>query len=501
MFKDRVLKAFLDVLLQFGDRSAFCINGNFYTYTAFAERVSTIKWAIREVDEDIIGVITNDDIDTYAAIFAIWFEGKSYVPINPLLPIERNVSVVSQVNIGCLLNSGDQNVDELVYGLGVSVIECGALENRGVSLSVDKVSDDQIAYILFTSGSTGVPKGVPITKFNLSSFVDAVFAMGYDIDETDRCLQMFELTFDLSVFSYLVPLIRGACVYTIPKDKIKYSYIYQLMDEEELTVALMVPSMLGYFRPYFDEIECPRIRYSLFCGEALHSDITDEWAKCVPNARIDNVYGPTENTIFCTYYTYNREFNNDSHNGVLSIGVDMVGCITAIVDECGEISKIGTVGELCLGGSQLTMGYVNNSTLNETQFFEMDYMGKIERFYRSGDLCFFNDHGNIEYVGRKDHQVKIQGYRVELSEIEYHAKKSVVDKLNMVAVAMDNGSNDTNISIVIESAEQFDTTDMVKYMKEKMPSYMIPSKISFMDAFPLNSSGKIDRKEIKKSIC
>lgn len=495
MFRKNIIRELVNVIDKFGDRPAFCIDETFYNYHYLAERISAIRARLRKIEDNLIGVVTNDDLDTYAAILASWFEGKGYVPINPTTPKERNVSILSQMRTTCVLDSGDECVEFDC----AEVIKTNSLVCERVDLSMDNVSDEQFAYVLFTSGSAGVPKGVPITKFSLASFVDAVWDMGYDIRETDRCLQMFELTFDLSIFSFLVPLVRGACVYTIPKDKIKYSYIYQLMDEEELTVALMVPSILSYLRPYFDEIDCPKMRYSLFCGEALYENITNEWSKCVPNARIDNVYGPTEDTIFCTYYTYQREISNDSYNGVVSIGVDIKGCMSKILDSNGHFTKNGESGELCLGGKQLTNGYINNKYLNQTQFFEIEYDGKVERFYRSGDLAFYDEHGNIEYVGRKDHQVKIQGYRVELSEIEFHAKKAVNEKANLVAVAMDNGLNDTEIAIVIEGME-FDTAEMVKYMKDKMPSYMIPSIVRFMNVFPLSSSGKTDRKAIKESI-
>ena len=154
-----------------------------------------------------------------------------YVPLNPDSPAERNRNIIDQVCIKTILNSSET--------AGLPTPDFEASVNWLETCVKGNDFDNQLAYIFFTSGSTGTPKGVMITKKNVAAFVEAFRAMDYDINENDRCLQMFDLTFDLSVMSYLIPLLKGACVYTIPKDKIKYSYIFELMDEKELTVALM----------------------------------------------------------------------------------------------------------------------------------------------------------------------------------------------------------------------------------------------------------------------
>ena len=302
MFNTFIVTPFFNSALKYSGENAFCINEEYYTYAQFTQRIAAIAKSLEDNNETSIAVITNNDLDTYASIFAIWLTGKMYVPINPDSPNERNQSVINQVGVKTILDSNEtKKLTSVDFEVSINLLK---------SYSLNSDLDDQLAYIFFTSGSTGTPKGVMISKNNVASFIEAFEAMGYDINETDRCLQMFDLTFDLSVMSFLVPLLKGACVYTIPKDKIKYGYIFELMEEKELTVALMVPSMLNYLRPYFDEIDCPKMKYSLFCGEALHLPIVQEWSNCLPNARIDNVYGPTENTIFCTSYTYKRDSEN-----------------------------------------------------------------------------------------------------------------------------------------------------------------------------------------------
>jgi len=483
-------------LNKYNDKNAFFINGIFYKYSDFAETISSIRKAIRittSESEKNIGVVANDDIETYASMVALWLEGKAYVPISPETPKNRNENIIHQAFIKTLIDSSSKPLFS-----ECNLIASKTLATSPVDLVPKNVSNQELVYILFTSGTTGQPKGVPITRANLTGFIEAFGNMGLSIKDNDRCLQMFELTFDLSVISYLIPLLHGACIYTIPKDKIKYSYIFELMDEQKLTFSLMVPSMLHYLRPYFNEINAPEMQYSLFCGEALPQDVTEEWSRCVPNARILNVYGPTEDTIFCTEYKYNRMGKNKSHNGVLSIGKAMKGNFTVVIDENNQLLSYGNTGQLCLAGIQLTPGYWNNEEKNKEAFFYKEYNGEQTRFYKTGDLCYIDEEGDILYIGRSDNQIKVQGFRIELSEIEFHVK-AFLEKINVVAVAITDPLGNTEIGLVIESKE-FNTALLQDYMKTKMPAYMIPKKIEFTDEFPLNTNGKTDRNKLKQLI-
>jgi D-alanine--poly(phosphoribitol) ligase subunit 1 len=491
IFQDQITSPLLFCFAEYADNNAFCINNIFYTYRQFAESVSKIRNAVKELKtEDLnIGLVANDDLATYAAIISLWLEGKCYVPVNPDTPVDRNINVLKQADITVVIDSSAQPLfPDLV------VIRSQELIFTAIDLTPKDIPDDSLAYIFFTSGTTGIPKGVPITRANLAGFIKAFFALEIKLDETDKCLQMFELTFDLSVMSYLAPLLKGACVYTIPKNKIKFNYIAELLEDHHLTIALMVPSIIQYLRPYFDEIDCDSMKYSLFCGEALPLDVTSEWANCIPNAKIMNVYGPTEDTIFCTAYTYLRNTHNKASNGLLSIGKAMQETYTIIVDENNETVKPGETGQLCLGGVQLTPGYWKNEEKNKEVFFYKDYSGKSTRFYKTGDLCSVDTHGDIMYLGRIDSQVKVQGFRVELSEIEFFAKE-YLKKINAVAVAFTNKMNNTEIGMVIE-ADDFDIKELLAYMKKKMPVYMIPTQLQFISNFPLNTNGKTDRNKL-----
>jgi D-alanine--poly(phosphoribitol) ligase subunit 1 len=258
----------------------------------------------------------------------------------------------------------------------------------------------------------------------------------------------------------------------------------------------MIPTVIHYLRPYFDEIKCQKLKYNLFCGEALPLDVTEAWSRCIPNAKIINVYGPSEATIFCTHYLFDPVFHKKTQNGILSIGKPMKDTYTIVVDEGSRLVKKGETGELCLAGMQLTPGYLNDDVKNKLAFFDLEYNGKSERFYKTGDLCFIDSEGDIMYIGRIDAQVKIQGYRVELPEVEFHAKAYLV-KTNVVALAFTNNSGSQEIGLLIE-AGQFDTSGLMSYLKTKIPFYMVPATIGFEKIFPQNKNGKTDRKELLK---
>lgn len=478
-------------LIKFRSNVACHINGYSYTYSDLSQRILDIRYALKEIasSERIIGLVARDDMATYAAILALWFEGKAYVPISPGSPKERNQNVINQALISTVIDASEE-----ILFKDVATINSNSLERQDNLIQPHPFPDEDLAYIIFTSGTTGSPKGVPITRGNLSAYIYSLEKSGYQLDSNDRCLQMFELTFDFSVMAYLFPLLRGASMYTIPKGEIKFSYIYKLITEFQLTALPMVPSVINFLRPFFSKINSKQVRYSIFCGEALHSDVTFEWSKCIPNAEIYNYYGPTECTVFCSFYKLklNKLEDIKSYNGVISIGKAMIGTELMIIDDDSKMLTAGQKGELCISSIQLTPGYWKNEKKNHSSFFQ--YKGK--RFYRTGDLCSLDTDGDFAYIGRIDFQTKVNGFRVELSEIEYHVK-SFFENINCVAVAWLDVNKNAQIGLVLETSER-KIENLLEYLKTKLPPYMIPIKTLFISKLPYNSSGKTDRNALKE---
>lgn len=491
------IQSIKESLLKHEEQNAFCINNIFYTYADLNLEISKIRAAIQnnlKKPDTLIGLVTNDDIYTYASILALWLEGKAYVPVNPEVPLDRNIQILSLTEINYVIDSSETSV----YSNKYTLIETGKLKSTKINLEPAVISSDHIAYILFTSGSTGLPKGVPITFNNLNALVDAINAEPeFNLTPSDRCLQMFELTFDFSVVTYLFPILAGACSYTIPKGAIKYFYIFKLINEQKLTVLTMVPSIINYLRPYFKEINAPSVRYCSFGGGALLSDIAKEWSDCLPNCKIFNYYGPTEFTVYSGFYPYHKVTQQKAHNGIISIGKPQLNTSYLIVNNANIEVELHETGELCLAGPQITNGYWKDNERNTLSFFTRNKNGKNLRYYKTGDLCFKDQDGDLQYVGRADFQVKIRGYRVELSEIEYHAKSVSPKKVNMVAIDIENNLGNAELGLAIES-EPFEIEEVLKYMKTKLPGYMIPMHIKFINEFPHSINGKIDRTALRK---
>ncbi len=494
-FYDQVLKPVLDNIVKFHLRAAFCISEQFYTYETFGKTVSSVLEALTKTDyhNQKVGLVINDDLETYASIFALWIQGKCYVPLHPNWPLDRCLDICEQVQLDLILDSSVKSR----YG-GIKVIQTSALEDSQLPLKpIDSIDEEELAYILFTSGSTGKPKGVQLMRKNVAAFMNSFWQTGIVINEEDKCLQAFDLSFDVSVQSYLVALTKGACVYTIPNGQVKYVYASGLIEDHGITFGAMAPSMLRYLQPYFGEMDATSLKACILTAEACPLNLMEDWYNCATNTDIYDFYGPTECTIYCTYYKLNKGGDNKSLNGIISIGKPLANCVGLILDEQGNELPAGEKGELCIAGDQVTKGYWNNEEKNASSFFYKELNDETLRFYHTGDLCYKDKDGDIMYSGRLDHQAKIQGFRVELGEIEYHAREYL--KRNVVCIAFDNEQCLTEIAMFVESTE-FNTEELLSYMRTKMPSYMIPTRCYFVPVFPLNSNDKTDKVKLKEMI-
>jgi amino acid adenylation domain-containing protein len=358
------------------------------------------------------------------------------------------------------------------------------------------VSSDSIVYLLFTSGSTGIPKGVMVSHRNVTNFV-SVMINRYEITEQDRFSQTFDMTFDLSAFDMFMAWERGACV-CCPTKKTMLNPS-RFIQDAHLTVWFSVPSVAGIMHRLrmLKPNLYPELRWSLFCGEALPKEVAEAWADAAPNSILENLYGPTELTIACTVYRWDRgKSRNECMFGLVPIGSPNAGMEALVVDETLTEVPLGAEGELLMTGPQLTLGYWQEP--EKTNRAYVIPPGKQNLYYRTGDRVRRSiGDGQLVYCGRLDHQVKVLGHRIELGEVE-EALRQETKVGSVAAVGWPVTPAGVGGVVAFVADETVSPEDIRIKLQAKLPPYAVPREIRLLPELPLNVNGKIDRQALQR---
>jgi amino acid adenylation domain-containing protein len=509
--------AFHASVRSFPERPALSIDGEVWSYAQIFDRASRLAAAMNEAPSDppLAGVLAHRTLAAYTGVLGALAAGRGYVPFNPKFPIERLRRVCTQSGVRVLVvgREGEPLLDELLADAEPMVLlleaeACGDWAARyprhrfiGAREWLHRdpaepaaVAPDAIAYLLFTSGSTGEPKGVPITHANARAYVRRVVERASLIAE-DRVSQMSDLTFDWSVQDLFPCWAAGACLCVVPEKEVFAPA--RFIRRNAITVWASVPSVVLFLQRMrlLKPGSFPTVRYSVFCGEPLTKDQAVAWEGATPNGVIDNFYGPTEVTVAATAYRWDPQRSPaECVNGVVPIGSPFDGLHTRLISESGDEVQPGEAGELCLGGDQVAPGYWKSPRQTAERFVQFD--GSPHRWYRTGDVARLADDGNLLFVGRVDHQVKVRGYRVELQEIE-HAVRSAVEAEHVVAIAwpMQGGSAD-GIVAFLYNPRDYSEEQVLSHCRGALPDYMVPRRIVSIDYLPLNANGKVDRGQL-----
>ena len=516
--------AFLRSCEKFRDHRAISVGGKEVSYDDLARRAmslaATVRRASPSTEVPLTAVLAYRSETAYAGILGALLAGHGYLPLNPTFPIDRTRLMLERSKCRSLIVDArsESQLEKLLAGVSRPlVIICP--DQSDVAKLAEKLSKHQvvgaagladaqqwllanidvnsIAYLLFTSGSTGQPKGVVVSHANVLHYVNYV-TKRYGIENSDRLSQTFDLTFDLSAHDLFVTWASGACL-CVPTQKqmIKPG---AFINEARLTAWFSVPSTaifmrrLGELKPGL----YPHLRLSLFCGEALPVDVVRDWSRAAPSSVIENIYGPTELTIGCTAYRWNNQTSlAECEQGIVPIGEPFEDMEALIVDEDLREVPAGGQGELIMTGPQLSKGYWCDEEKTKRAFVPVT--GRKGFYYRTGDRVRRSAPDKpLIYLGRLDNQVKVLGHRVELGEVEAVVRSlSGVDAV--VALAWPNSSNADGIELFLET-EKFDTESLMKQLKTKLPSYMVPRRIRTLPRLPLNPNGKYDRKALQAMV-
>ncbi len=519
---------FLSSSEQFAERPALEVEGRQWTYAELRERATSIAATLQREEPGRAGmlgaVLANRSATAFSGILGTLLAGNGYVPLNPNFPPDRLVNMLERSGCRTIIVGSEavatlreilrQIRRTLTIVLPDSAGETSIMNEfpdhrflNEASLAASdewvhaEVGPDDIAYLLFTSGSTGEPKGVPIAHSNIRHFID-VMVERYGITEHDRFSQMFELVFDLSLFDLFVAWEQGACVCCPDKGDAQLPARY--LRDSRITVWFSVPSLalamnkMRMLRPDY----YPDLRVSLFCGEALLNDICEAWSVAASNSIIENLYGPTEVTLACTLYRWTPEEGpRDSENGLVPIGQPYPGMSALVVDENLCEVPPGKSGELLMCGPQVAPGYWEDANKTAAAFAIPPGTGSVH--YRTGDLVRRPPTPDepIKYQGRLDHQIKIRGNRVELGEVE-----AVLRQATGAAIAVALGwprtatGADGIVAFLTDTGADFDSDRAKDALAVKLPSYMVPRELAVVDQMPLNPNGKVDRKALLRQL-
>lgn len=505
---------------NYPDQVAFRFRSESLTYRTLFLRACQVANVLRArglKPNDRVGIHMPKSIELPIAVYGILIAGGAYVPVDANAPKNRIEFIIRDCGIRFLITNKEKHRTitsletredlpiQTVIGINREdttnreYLAWSDIFHSDPTRPVESNSEDDLAYIMYTSGSTGIPKGLMHT--HRSGLAYARFSSNlYGVTRGDILGNHAPLHFDISTFEFLTGPYIGATSVLIPEEEIMFpASLARFIEREKLSFWYSVPLALIQLltRGELEGVDLSSLRWVLFGGEPFPPKHLEALMYLLPKAKFSNVYGPAE-VNQCTFYNIPQDFTADETS--VPIGEVWPGATGIIVDENGNQTKGSALGELLISSSTMMRGYWNRDDLNENAFATYKLtQGSPQTFYRTGDLVFRNEQGKLMFSGRKDRQVKIRGYRVELEEIE--ATLTSCDSIEEAAVFVVPGHDDTirlASRVSVRSGFEYDEKTILDFLRINLPTYAIPESIQAARDFPRTASGKIDRNQLSQ---
>ncbi len=517
---------FEEQVLRWPDTPALTFEGTTLSYAELNTRANQLAHYLRRIGvgrETLVGIYVHRSFEMVIGILGVLKAGGAYVPLDPTYPAERLTFMVTDAKMPVILSQYmiDQNSwllkltsDNTVRDYQPSVVY---LDNHWGDIAQEPDTNphsdatvDDLAYVIYTSGSTGRPKGTLLTHRGICSLVIAQ-QQAFGVGPGKRVLQFASCSFDASVWEWVMALGTGATLCLATQETMASgSDLLRLLHDETINIATLPPSLLNVLPVE----KLPALMTLITAGEACTTDLIARWA---PGRSLFNAYGPTETTICASWYQCSEE---DLY--APSIGHPLPNVQIYILDALGKLVPVGVPGELHIGGLSLARGYLNRPDLTAERFIDwtvdtgtatahrFNDLPTTIRLYKTGDLARYRADGNIDFLGRIDHQVKLRGFRIEPGEIEVTlrqhpavqdavvlVREDITDLQRLVAyIVIDNRTPDPDGFAIDPASTDHFYTELRTFLHTKLPDYMIPSAFVTLKSLPLTPNGKVDRQAL-----
>lgn len=495
---ETIISYFEKAVSAFPDNIALTVGDQSWTYQELNEKSGQLAAKLvsdyKVKDEDLIVLHTHRNEWMLISILACLKSGAAYVPVDPAYPASRVEYILEDSGAQLVLADGETPEDKMHLFETSSWLDVTTADYSGEPFRKD-LNPDQLAYIIYTSGTTGNPKGVLIEHKNVTRLLFNENNY-FDFNENDAWTLFHSYCFDFSVWEMYGALLNGGKLVMVPKEIAQDSAsFFQFLSDEKITVLNQTPTAFRSLcltnESKFTTTEMA-VRYVVFGGEALMPSTLKEWYESYPACKLINMYGITETTVHVTYKEIGKQEIEENKS---NIGVPLPTLSCYVLDEDLKPSAPGVIGELCVGGEGVARGYHGKPELTADRFVANTFGGE-GRLYRSGDYARLLINGDIEYIGRKDEQVKIRGHRIELAEVEAGVKQlSYVD--DAVVLVKKNALDEYELTVYYILASNGESEGNLREdLAKELPSYMIPTHYVVLKEFPITPNGKLDKRAL-----